>query len=326
MTQIGILCKTSFSQGMGHLVRQTHVANALRNRGAEIVFYIPDYAPAQNWLDQHGFSRQTQPDPFLLTDRIIESHDLFVLDIQDTPENFIKQFHLHKKSVVSFEDLGEGRNHVNLLIDCNLDENKLVSVPTLFSYPHCVLAPDFATYHLKSRIFKQPLRSALLTFGGTDPHALTSTLAEKLIQVDPGLCLTLLAGPGCKNIDALKTLQMQNEKVTLLESTTQMAQTLFEHDVVFCAGGVTLHEAMAVGTPAFVINQVTHQADKAHHAEQQGAALNLGLAESWDETRLPQILKTGPEVLQKMSQAGKRLIDGKGLERVADAIKALLDR
>jgi spore coat polysaccharide biosynthesis predicted glycosyltransferase SpsG len=107
----------------------------------------------------------------------------------------------------------------------------------------------------------------------------------------------------------------------LLESTSQLAQTLFDHDAVFCSGGVTLDEAMAVGTPAFVINQVSHQELKTKRA--QGAAMNLGMAESWNESRLPEILNASPETLKKMSQAGKSLIDGKGLIRVVDAIERL---
>ncbi len=162
----------------------------------------------------------------------------------------------------------------------------------------------------------------MITLGGTDPHSLTSLLADKLLQIQPNLSITLLAGPGCKNIPALK--DRQSETVKLLESTSQMAQTLFDHSAVFCAGGITLHEAMAVGTPAFVINQVSHQVEKADRAEKQGAAMNLGMAESWNENRLPEILKSSPEILERMSQAGKSLIDGKGLQRVTEAIKATL--
>ena len=103
-----------------------------------------------------------------------------------------------------------------------------------------------------------------------------------------------------------------------------MAHTLFIHDAVFCAGGITLHEAMAVGTPAFVINQVTHQVPKSQRAEKQGAAINLGMNDLWNENRLPEILKFNPKTLAKMSQVGKSLIDGKGLKRIADAIEELI--
>ena len=325
MAKIGIVCKTSFSLGMGHLVRQTHIAKILQDRGAKITFFIPDYPPAQVWLDRCQFPRKTLDNPLALTQKETVTQDLIILDIQDTPSAFIRKIRQNKKPVVSFEDLGEGRHHVDLLIDCNLDEENSVESPvqTLFGYPYSVLAQEFETLHSKKREFNGPIESVLITLGGTDPHSLTSLLADKLLQIQPNLSITLLAGPGCKNIPALKNLENQNETVKLLESTSQMAQTLFDHSAVFCAGGITLHEAMAVGTPAFVINQVSHQVEKADRAEKQGAAMNLGMAESWNKNRLPVILESSPDILKKMSQAGKSLIDGKGLKRVADAIELL---
>ena len=322
MAKIGIVCKTSFSQGMGHLVRQCHIAKILQDRGAEITFFIPDYPPAESWLDRCQFPREILNDP--LTEKETGPLDIIILDIQDTSSAFIKKIKQGKKTVVSFEDCGEGRNHVDLLIDCNLEEKNSVdmSAQTLFGPDYSVLAPEFEALHAKKRQFNRPIDSVLITFGGTDPHSLTPLLADKLLQIQPNLSMTLLAGPGCKNIPALK--DRQSETVKLLESTSEMAQTLFDHSAVFCSGGVTLHEAMAVGTPAFVINQVAHQSEKADRAEKQGAAMNLGVAESWNENRLPEILKSSPDTLEKMSQAGKSLIDGKGLQRVAGAIDHFL--
>jgi UDP-2,4-diacetamido-2,4,6-trideoxy-beta-L-altropyranose hydrolase len=320
MAKIAIFCKASFSHGMGHLVRQSHIAKILRDRGNEITFFIPDYSPAQRWLDQCGLPHQTS------TDVEHVSGDIIILDVQDTTADFIKKFQQDKKAVVSFEDLGEGRNHVDLLIDCNLDEEKAVGLSALFGHNYAVLAEEFDTYHSKPRVFRNPIESVLVTLGGTDPHSLTQTLAEKLLQHRPNLSITLLAGPGNQNIPVLKDLVSKHEKVKLLESTTEMAQTLFSHDIVFCAGGVTLHEAMAVGTPAFVINQVQHQAEKADRAEIKGAAINLGMADSWNENLLPEILQSNPKNLEKMSQAGKNRIDGKGLKRVADTIELLCGR
>ncbi len=317
MAKIAIFCKASFSHGMGHLVRQSHIAKILQDRGNEITFFIPDYPPAQLWLDQYGLPHQVS------NDKEKVSSNLIILDIQDTTMDFIKDIRQGKQRVISFEDLGEGRNHVDLLIDCNLDEEKSAGLPVqaLFGNKYAVLAPEFETLHSKNREFKKPMQSVLITFGGTDPHCLTPTLAEKLLHIQPDLCITLLAGPGNKNLSALKELKTQNVK--LVESTSEMAQTLFNHDAVFCAGGITLHEAMAVGTPAFVINQVEHQADKANHAEKHGACINLGMADCWDENRLPEILQSTPETLDKMSQSGKNLTDGKGLQRVVDAIMPL---
>jgi spore coat polysaccharide biosynthesis predicted glycosyltransferase SpsG len=319
MAKIAIYCKASFSHGMGHLVRQSHIAKILRKRGNEITFFIPNYSPAQIWLDQCGVPHQT------LSDLEKVCGDLIILDVQDTTAAFIKKLRQEKIAVVSFEDLGEGRNYVDLLVDCNLGEEKSARLPvrTLFGHNYAVLAEEFEAYHSKSCVFKNTIESVLVTLGGTDPHSLTTTLAEKILHIRPGLSITLLAGPGNENIPALKYLASKHIKVKLMEFTSEMAQTLFTHDIVFCAGGVTLHEAMAVGTPAFVINHVQHQAEKANIAEKQGAALNLGMADSWDHNRLPEILQSGPKILEKMSQSGKNMVDGKGLKRIVDAIEEL---
>lgn len=317
MANIAIICKVSHSQGMGHLVRQSHIAKKLRERGNEITFFIPDYPPAQNWLDHFGFTHTKSND----TEKI--SSDVLILDIQDTTADFIKCIKKQNKIVVNFEDLGEGRNHVDLLIDCNIEYEKTDGLHALFGNNYAVLADEFESFHSKKREFKKPMESILITFGGTDPHSLTSTIIKKLLSIRPSISITVLAGPGNKNIPSLKDLANNDENIQLHESTSEMAQTLFNHDVVFCAGGVTLHEAMAVGTPAFIINQVTHQSIKADRAEKQGAAINLGMADSWDESRLPEILQFTPETLEKMSQAGKNFIDGKGLQRVVEAIELL---
>jgi spore coat polysaccharide biosynthesis predicted glycosyltransferase SpsG len=320
MAKIAVFCKASFSHGMGHLVRQSHIAKILRNRGNETNFFIPDYSPAKIWLDQCGFQHQTSSD----LEKVCG--DLIILDVQNTTATFIKKLQQDKKIVISFEDLGEGRNHVDLLVDCNLSEEKSTELPvqTLFGHNYAVLGEEFETYHSKSCLFKNTIESVLVTLGGTDPHSLTPIIAEKLLHIRPDLSITLLVGIGNQNILALKYLASKHKKVKLIESTSEMAQTLFVHDIVFCAGGVTLHEAMAVGTPAFVINQVQHQANKANRAEKQGAALNLGMADSWDENCLPKILQSSPKILKKMSQAGKSIIDGKGLIRIVDTIEELL--
>ena len=93
MAKIAIFCKASFSHGMGHLVRQSHIAKILRNRGNEITFFTPDYSPAQLWLDQCGLSHQTS------TDVKQVSSDLIILDVQDTSSTFIKNLREDKKAV-----------------------------------------------------------------------------------------------------------------------------------------------------------------------------------------------------------------------------------
>ena len=300
MAKINIFCKASLTHGMGHLIRQIHIANEIRDHN-DIFFYIPDFTAAANILKQHDFTFST-----------VESFgpakaDITILDIQDTTHNFIQELKQQSKKIISFED--QSGNNVDLLIDCNINADVKANMKTLFGLPYAVLAPEFEQLHLETRSFSDKIQSLLVTFGGTDPHNITLDLVK---HIPKNLKTTIIAG--FQNQNALQ------EHAHVVQNVQDMARILADHDAVFCSGGVTLHEAMCVGTPAFVISQVAHQEDKAKAAESDGAAINLGQAKSWDKNRLPEIFKLGNESLQTMSAAGKKCIDGKGLKRVVEAI------
>jgi len=302
MAKINIYCKASLTHGMGHLIRQTRIAKEIRDHN-DIFFYIPDFPAAANVLKQHSFSFST-----------VESFrpakaDITILDIQDTPLPFIQELKQQSKKIISFED--QSGNNIDLLIDCNINADDKADIKSLFGLPYAVLAPEFEQLHSEKRSFSNKIQSLLVTFGGTDPHNITLDLVK---HIPENFKTTIIAG--FQNQNALQ--EFSNAHV--VQNVQDMARTLADHDAVFCSGGVTLHEAMCVGTPAFVISQVAHQEDKAKAAENVGAAINLGQAKSWDKNRLPEIFKLGNESLQTMSAAGKNCIDGNGLNRVVEAI------
>ena len=319
MPTINIFCKASFTHGLGHLIRQIHIANEFRRQNKEVYFYIPIFQTAIDILKQYNFSYSAIENfnsaPALKT----EDTEITVLDIQDTTRTFIENLKKKCKKIISFEDQGEGRNYTDLLIDCNLspeDSKKISSrTKTLFGSSYSVLGPEFGKLHLRQRNFQDQIQSLLITFGGTDPFNITIELAK---HIPKKLKTTIIVGPGFQNQKTL--LDLSNDHISIKENVEHMAPIFSNHDGVFCSGGVTLHEAMCVGTPAFVINQVEHQEDKARKAERQGTAINLGQANSWDKNRLTEIFNLDNKVLQKMSATGKKCIDGKGLNRVAQAI------
>ena len=319
MPKINIFCKASFTHGLGHLIRQIHIADEFRRQNKEVYFYIPNFQTAKDILKKYNFSFSTLEkfdfDPTIK----IEDSEITVLDIQDTTRTFIKNLKKNCKKIISFEDQGEGRNYVDLLIDCNLnsgDSQTLSShTQTLFGLPYSVLGPEFKNLHLRQRNFKGQIQSLLITFGGTDPFNITPDLVK---HIPNKIKATVVIGPGFQNQKTL--LELNNDYISIKENIANIAPMLLNHDGVFCSGGVTLHEAMCLGTPAFVISQVEHQEDKAKQAESQGAAINLGQANSWDKNRLSEIFNLENKVLQKISGMGKKCVDGKGLNRVVEAI------
>jgi UDP-N-acetylglucosamine:LPS N-acetylglucosamine transferase len=93
--------------------------------------------------------------------------------------------------------------------------------------------------------------------------------------------------------------------------------------MVITAGGNTLMEAAASGTPALVTWEDPHERDQGEVFERLGAAIVLGKGELLDPSLLRQQtekLLDSPETLSAMMIAGRRAVDGRGAVRIADVI------
>lgn len=330
MPKVVTHCKASISDGMGHLYRQVNLAKELSKQGLQISFYVPHFAPAIELITRSGFIPTLVDPEALISEYFNKPFDLAILDIQDTTESLIYSIKKNIPRIVSFEDLGQGRNHVDILIDCNLapSESKKLTLgtKTLFGTNYSVLHPDFASYHGRPREFSASLQSALITMGATDPQGLALPLTRLLLKEKNDLKLTVLTGHNATSASQFDELASQFEFLNLPGTVSNMARTLWEHEVVVCAGGVTLHEAIAVGTPAFVINQAEHQQSKARFIEKSGAAINLGMGDKYDIEKLRKVLGSGKHELKSMSLKGKKLIDGRGIFRVTEAITELIKK
>jgi len=90
MPKINIFCKASFTHGLGHLIRQIHIADEFRRQNKEVCFYIPNFQIAKDILKQYNFPFSTlekfDSDPTIK----IEDSAITVLDIQGSTRTFIK--------------------------------------------------------------------------------------------------------------------------------------------------------------------------------------------------------------------------------------------
>jgi UDP-2,4-diacetamido-2,4,6-trideoxy-beta-L-altropyranose hydrolase len=328
MYKISILCKAGFLTGMGHVVRQIHLARVLRNRGMDIKVFVTDHPPSIELLRRENFSAKVIAKKEDLPGELDATCDLVLLDVQDTNKDFIGALRERSRKIMSFEDLGGGRNHVDLLVDCNLEPEQAQylkpPVKALFGLSYSVLAEEFGQYHQRKKIFSESLETLLVTMGGTDPNNLTMQLAQCFLQSRRKTSITFVAGPGFRETPALIQLASSVDSFQVLQQPGNMAELLFHHQAVCCSGGVTLHEALAVGTPAFVISQVMAQQEKTRPLEKRGTAIDLGLAKDFDAKKISRIWELTKTQLENMSARAKELVDGQGIVRVADEVIALL--
>jgi UDP-N-acetylglucosamine:LPS N-acetylglucosamine transferase len=111
--------------------------------------------------------------------------------------------------------------------------------------------------------------------------------------------------------------------VAVTVAPPDVAAVLAGADAAVTAGGSTVFQLAALGTPALAVAQYGHQRANIDRAVAAGAAVDLGQREALSADRLAAAiagLDADPGRRRAMSEAGRRLVDGEGARRVADLI------
>jgi spore coat polysaccharide biosynthesis predicted glycosyltransferase SpsG len=107
--------------------------------------------------------------------------------------------------------------------------------------------------------------------------------------------------------------------VEVVERCDGLAVDLAAADIVVTAGGVTLLEALCLGRPTVAVVTAPNQRSNVEGVVADGAALASGID---DVVTVVERLVGDHALRQELSAAARRVIDGRGAERVADAIVA----
>ena len=182
---------------------------------------------------------------------------------------------------------------------------------------------------LQARPRREPLQplavhKLLVTFGGTDGPGLARRAFQVLADLTAtgrwtGTC-TLLAPqgldlppfPGCR----------------ILPNLPGLTRRIPEFDALWCAGGVTLSEAMCLGVPAATWAQNERQHFMLSDIALHNGCLDLGLGTEADPAATAASLEQwlgpeGQEARQEQVRDGMALVDGMGGSRVAQELWAL---
>lgn len=160
-----------------------------------------------------------------------------------------------------------------------------------------------------------PLASRLLvTLGGSDVGRFGDDLVAAL--EDRSLAevkTTIVRGAG------QPALGCPNERVRILDVQDDMASAMLEADVAVASAGGTTWELAFMQVPSLLVTLAENQVAVAAAAAREGAARVLGSAEHVTPHQLVAALddlRGSPDSRASMARAGRRLIDGAGVERV----------
>jgi spore coat polysaccharide biosynthesis predicted glycosyltransferase SpsG len=166
------------------------------------------------------------------------------------------------------------------------------------------------------RVVSNRIRRALVTTGGGDAvPGLGARLSAAARDALPEASVSLVRGPfGTGGAPP---------GVELLDAPESLRAPLLEADVVVTTAGQTLLEAAALGTPSATVVAVENQRPQALRLAKLGATHLLEL--SADKlTALLRRLDASPEERRELARNARAAVDGRGAERVAKRIAALI--
>lgn len=162
-------------------------------------------------------------------------------------------------------------------------------------------------------------KSILVTCGGSDQNENTLEILNGLEAVDEILKISVIVGPLFSQTLISKirsSITLSKHRIDLVDSPKSLLAHMLDVDFAISASGLTKYELAAIGVPAILFS-----IDEAHHIVNQsfvelGTCIDLGLDLSKSTIKdAATFLIHEHNIRKSMSNAGKSLIDGKGIER-----------
>ena len=328
--------------GLGHLQRCLSLASALRQLDVRCIFLAAGEPAVRDRVVGAGFGVHAlngvgpgdESDLSQTLDTAAEDGcEGVIVDSYSVDEWYLGRLREAGLLVVAIDDTS------SVPFPCHLLVNGGAQAPALpyrssTGDTRFLLGPEYALlreefWSVPARSVADPVRNVLLMMGGADGRNLTPLVLRLLEPLAGGFGVTAVVGPFSKNHAEIDAVVAQcRRSVSLVRAPCSVLDLMLRADLAVSAGGQTLYELAAAGTPTLAIKVVENQAGNVSGLAQRGVVSPI-LFESKEQLRrelqeaVTRLLTASDERMQ-MSQAGRRLVDGRGAKRTAKILAEML--
>ncbi len=351
--RIAIRVDASRKIGTGHFMRCLTLADALKQRGADIRFisrHMPEHLRDMLNAKGYDFASLNSIPGEEATDDLTHAHWLGIsqsVDAQDTVQalsdqawdwlivdhyaldaRWEKALRNLARRILVIDDIADRRHDCDALLDqnfyTNMESRYIGKVPA-----HCqlLLGPRYALLREEFRQLREqakprigPVKRILIFFGGVDAGNYTGRAIEALANIGmPDLHVDVVIGaqhPGREQIESA----CAGYGFVCHVQTNRMAELMAAADLALGAGGSATWERCCLGLPGIVFavaeNQQQASKDLANHGATYLGKSEMFFAEI--ERAVTHLLAS--DRLHKMSVTAACLADGQGTIRLRDAL------
>lgn len=207
--------------------------------------------------------------------------------------------------------------------DCSIDGSVAPGPMDLAGLEYAIVDPRVRRVRRDGRRLGPPI--VLVAFGGGHRRRLARAVARAVVARRPDVAVRIACGFGSTRTASA------GAGIALVPQKASLADEYRRATVAVLAGGVSLYEACVAGVPAIGVSIVPAQRPSVAGLAQRGAVIDGGVASPGRSSagaagrisRLVCALLDAPARQQSLARTAMRLIDGRGVERVAAALRRL---
>ncbi len=256
-----------------------------------------------------------------------------VVDSPSISDDYLAELRETGTLVMSMDSLAANRFTAHLVVNPLLGPSKEAyecerGTQLLLGQRYAIIRPEVRRVRpLRSQEPAQPFR-ALVALGDDDPNNQSAELAKLLLNCPRVSKVYVAVRPYHHHLAELKELAATcPERLEIASEQGELPPRIVRSHFAITAGNAWSLELACVGLPQLVIVQSEQHWPTAQRLEEEGAATCLG----WHANVSAGTLRDAVEELlidplerQGMARCGRKLIDGRGPDRLVTALEILL--
>jgi spore coat polysaccharide biosynthesis predicted glycosyltransferase SpsG len=335
-TRLVVRADATPEAGAGHVLRCLALAERWRDDGGEVTFAGSWPEAIAGLLDAEGIRGvrigASHPDPADLegTLAVVSGASAVVIDGYGFDAPYHDAVAAKAGATLVIDDVGHlPRYGGDLLLNPGLGASRIGyrDAPA-----RRLLGPEFALLRREVRALREHPRevaargtTVLLALGGGRRTEDWRAILEALAAGPEGATFRLLPGfDRSRHAELARLAAEAGPRFRPSEDPAEAAELMARADLAVSAAGVTAIELAFLGVPSILVSVAENQRPTAAALAASGAAVDLGPRdEAGAETLRSMVgrLLASPDTRRDMRARGRALFDGRGVERVAAALR-----
>jgi UDP-2,4-diacetamido-2,4,6-trideoxy-beta-L-altropyranose hydrolase len=339
-----ILFRTDASTaiGIGHAMRCLSLAAAMKRRGWKPVFCMGETVAGIERRMERAIDIRRMTSVLGSDADARETLDLAVKI--DTTWVIVDGYHFGdeyqrllkegRSAVLCIDDYGQCTSPcADLVLNQNLSANESLyanrskHTRLLLGAEYILLQPSFIERGRAARAVPTVAQNILVTLGGGDPQNITAKVLRALHDISPmNLEITVILGGANPHASVVKEIAAELPHSTeIVVDAEDMPERMAHADVAIAAAGTTSYELLFMGVPFITGAFAENQRAIAEALGAKQLATNVGWYPDVPQERLMEeihTLVTNQALRADRSIRGWQIVDGKGADRVMEAIQS----